>query len=104
MPTYEYRCQKCGRTLEAFQRMSDAPLRTCPECKEEALERIVSGGAGVLYKGEGWYVTDYSKKSSGGAEGSGKGTTVTPKSSSTATPTPAAAPPAAPSTSTAKSD
>lgn len=48
--------------------MSEAPLVKCPYCGKEGLERIVSGGAGVIYKGEGWYVTDYSKKSSGGKE------------------------------------
>jgi|GEM_PF-492874 len=68
MPTYEYRCQFCHRVSDAFQRMSDAPLVKCPYCGKEGLERIVSGGAGVIYKGEGWYVTDYSKKSSGGKE------------------------------------
>jgi putative FmdB family regulatory protein len=68
MPTYEYRCSNCGAALEEFQKMSDAPLVTCPTCGQETLNRIVSGGAGVLYKGEGWYVTDYSKKSSGGKE------------------------------------
>ncbi len=68
MPTYEYRCHYCHRVSDAFQRMSDAPLVKCPYCGKESLERIVSGGAGVIYKGEGWYVTDYSKKSSGGKE------------------------------------
>ncbi|HET6401263.1 MAG TPA: zinc ribbon domain-containing protein [Candidatus Kapabacteria bacterium] len=68
MPTYEYRCHFCHRVSDAFQRMSDAPLVKCPYCGKEGLERIVSGGAGVIYKGEGWYVTDYSKKSSGGKE------------------------------------
>jgi predicted nucleic acid-binding Zn ribbon protein len=48
--------------------MTDAPLTTCPSCQKEGLQRLVSGGAGVLYKGEGWYVTDYSKKSSGGKD------------------------------------
>ena len=68
MPTYEYRCQHCHKSLEAFQRMSDAPLVKCPHCGEDTLQRIVSGGAGVIYKGEGWYVTDYSKTSSGGKD------------------------------------
>ena len=68
MPTYEYRCTECGERTEAFQRMSDAPLKLCPACHKEGLQRLVSGGAGVLYKGEGWYVTDYSKKSSGGKD------------------------------------
>lgn len=71
MPTYEYRCRFCHELTDAFQRMSDAPLSKCPHCGKEGLERIVSGGAGVIYKGEGWYVTDYSKKSSGGKETSG---------------------------------
>ncbi len=57
---------------DAFQRMSDAPLLTCPHCGKDGLERIVSGGAGVIYKGEGWYVTDYSKRSSGGKEPTAK--------------------------------
>ncbi|HEY3875914.1 MAG TPA: FmdB family zinc ribbon protein [Candidatus Kapabacteria bacterium] len=68
MPTYEYRCHFCHRVSDAFQKMSDAPLTTCPYCGKPELERIVTGGAGVIYKGEGWYVTDYSKKSSGGKE------------------------------------
>jgi len=70
MPTYEYRCSNCGEHTEAFQKMSDNALTTCPKCGKETLSRILSGGAGVLYKGEGWYVTDYSKKSSGGKESS----------------------------------
>lgn len=48
--------------------MSDAPLSKCPNCGREELKRVVSGGAGVIYRGEGWYVTDYSKKSSGGKD------------------------------------
>jgi putative FmdB family regulatory protein len=72
MPTYEYRCRFCHQITDAFQRMSDAPLLTCPHCGKDGLERIVSGGAGVIYKGEGWYVTDYSKRSSGGKEPAAK--------------------------------
>jgi len=91
MPTYDYRCQFCQEHTEAFQKMSDAPLVTCPHCGKEGLKRVVSGGAGVIYKGEGWYVTDYSKKSSGGKESSGmenkppekKGASATTSSSST---------------------
>jgi putative FmdB family regulatory protein len=96
MPTYEYRCQFCHRTSEAFQRMSDAPLVKCPYCGKEQLERIVTGGAGVIYKGEGWYVTDYSKKSSGGKEAAKKteaktdtAKTETSKTETTTTETPA---------------
>jgi putative FmdB family regulatory protein len=72
MPTYEYRCHFCNHLLEEVQKMSDSPLVKCPFCGKNGLERIVSGGAGVIYKGEGWYVTDYSKKSSGGKDDSDK--------------------------------
>lgn len=93
MPTYEYRCRFCHRVSDAFQRMSDAPLVKCPYCSKEGLERIVSGGAGVIYKGEGWYVTDYSKKSSGGKEPEKKTEAKTdsskPEKSSNTTPAPA---------------
>lgn len=57
MPTYEYRCQK-GHEFEAFQRMSDEPITSCPTCGERA-ERLLSGGSGFLFKGSGFYITDY---------------------------------------------
>ena len=68
MPNYDYHCSNCGYSEEIFQRMSDPALTTCPNCGKETFMRAITGGAGVLYKGEGWYVTDYSKKSSGGKE------------------------------------
>ena len=87
MPTYEYRCPK-GHSFEVFQKMSDPPIATCTQCGEAA-ERVLSGGAGFLFKGEGFYITDYrsadykkkaeaergaggdstTKKSGGGSEG-----------------------------------
>ncbi len=57
MPTYEYRCPK-GHEFEMFQRMSDEPRTACPECGKTA-ERLLSGGAGLIFKGEGFYITDY---------------------------------------------
>ncbi len=57
MPTYEYRCPK-GHEFERFQRMSDDPTFECPECGEMS-ERLLSGGAGFIFKGEGFYITDY---------------------------------------------
>jgi len=57
MPTYEYRCPK-GHGFEVFQRMSDDPVAKCPECGAKA-ERLISGGAGFLFKGAGFYITDY---------------------------------------------
>jgi len=61
MPTYEYRCPN-GHHFELFQKMSDEPRALCPECGAES-ERILSGGAGFLFKGEGFYATDYRSES-----------------------------------------
>ena len=58
MPTYEYRCRDCGREFETFQRMSDEPVAPCPACGTGA-ERLISGGGGLLFKGEGFYITDH---------------------------------------------
>lgn len=57
MPTYEYRCPE-GHEFELFQRMSDEPAADCPECGKAA-ERLLSAGGGLLFKGEGFYITDY---------------------------------------------
>ncbi|MEM7416294.1 MAG: zinc ribbon domain-containing protein [Gemmatimonadota bacterium] len=57
MPTYDYECQK-GHRFEVFQKMSDAPVSVCPECGADA-GRKISGGAGFLFKGDGFYITDY---------------------------------------------
>jgi putative FmdB family regulatory protein len=57
MPTYEYRCTK-GHAFDVFQKMSDPPVASCPDCGGPA-ERVLSGGAGFLFKGEGFYITDY---------------------------------------------
>jgi putative FmdB family regulatory protein len=58
MPIYEYECQKCGHTLEALQRLSDKPLRECPECGRHQLKRLVSAPLFRL-SGSGWYETDF---------------------------------------------
>ena len=65
MPTYEYECQKCGHRFEEFQSMKDAPLAKCPQCKGK-LKRLIGAGAGLLFKGSGFYTTDY--RSSGYSE------------------------------------
>lgn len=59
MPTYEYRCEKCKHELEAYQPITAKPLRKCPECGKSALQRLISVGAGVIFKGGGFYQTDY---------------------------------------------
>lgn len=66
MPIYEYQCGACGHRTEAFQKISEEPLKNCPECHKDELQKLVSA-AGFQLKGGGWYVTDYSnKKKSGG--------------------------------------
>ena len=59
MPTYEYVCSKCRHEFEQFQSMKDEPLRKCPKCRKMGLQRKIGGGAGLLFKGSGFYITDY---------------------------------------------
>ena len=58
MPTYEYECEKCTNLFEAFQKMSDAPLTECPDCGSK-VRRLIGAGAGLIFKGGGFYETDY---------------------------------------------
>ena len=62
MPTYDYRCKACEHAFEEFQMMNDPVLRKCPECGKLKLERLIGTGAGFLFKGSGYYVTDYRSK------------------------------------------
>ncbi|MFN7669613.1 MAG: FmdB family zinc ribbon protein [Planctomycetota bacterium] len=81
MPTYDYACSACGHRFEEFQSMSAEPLKKCPACKKAKLERLIGPGAGVIFKGSGFYETDYrsasyssdAKKDAGGASGGGGG-------------------------------
>jgi putative FmdB family regulatory protein len=61
MPTYDYRCRKCGHTFELFHGIKDDAPKRCPKCRGRA-QRVPAGGAGVLFKGTGFYVTDYRSK------------------------------------------
>lgn len=85
MPTYEYHCDACDYNFDEFQSMSEAPLKKCPQCKKSKLRRVFGTGAAILFKGSGFYETDYrsdsykqgakadqeasSKSSSNGADG-----------------------------------
>ena len=62
MPTYEYACKACRHRFERLQMMSDAPVRTCPKCGKRKVDRLISGGGGLLFKGSGFYITDYRSK------------------------------------------
>ena len=61
MPTYDYVCRSCGHAFEQFQSMSEEPQKRCPKCGRDALERLIGAGAGFLFKGSGFYQTDYKR-------------------------------------------
>lgn len=71
MPLYEYRCEKCGTRVEKIQKFSDPPLATCEKCGGK-LARLLSAPA-IQFKGSGWYVTDYARKSKSGDTGKSDG-------------------------------
>lgn len=62
MPTYQYRCPTCGHEFEAFQYITEEPIKECPACKGET-RRVITGGSGFLFKGSGFYSTDYRSES-----------------------------------------
>jgi len=76
MPTYDYRCSACGHEFEEFQSITAPPLRKCPKCGKGKLVRLIGTGAGVIFKGSGFYETDYRsegyKKAAKEAEGGAK--------------------------------
>jgi putative FmdB family regulatory protein len=63
MPTYEYVCEGCGHEFEELQSFKDQPLKVCPKCHEERLRRLFGTGAAILFKGSGFYETDYRSES-----------------------------------------
>lgn len=74
MPTYDYRCRACEHTFERFQSITAKPVRRCPECGKNQVERLISGGAGLIFKGSGFYITDYRSE---GYKQSAKGESTT---------------------------
>ena len=72
MPTYDYLCAGCGHRFEAFHSMTAESLRKCPECKQPKLDRLIGAGAGVIFKGSGFYQTDYKNSGSGDQGGPDK--------------------------------
>jgi putative FmdB family regulatory protein len=63
MPTYEYKCNTCGYVFEEFQSISDEPIKICPKCGGNVSKKI-SAGVGLIFKGSGFYITDYKRKNS----------------------------------------
>ncbi len=61
MPTYEYACDQCGHRFETFQSIKAEPLTECPSCEDNSLRRMIGLGAGIIFKGSGFYQTDYRK-------------------------------------------
>jgi putative FmdB family regulatory protein len=61
VPTYDYECEKCGHRFEHFQKMSDELLKKCPKCGKK-VHRLIGGGSGIIFKGTGFYETDYKRK------------------------------------------
>ena len=98
MPTYEYECEGCGHKFEQFQSMTAKPTRVCPECGKRKVKRLISAGAGMIFKGSGFYATDYrsdgykkaakkdkdgtSSKGTGGASGKETASSSTTKDTS----------------------
>jgi putative FmdB family regulatory protein len=70
MPLYEYQCTKCGEVCEVLQKVKDKPLEKCPSCGGPVFKRVSSPA--IQFKGQGWYITDYAKKSSPASESKGE--------------------------------
>ncbi|MFH1093503.1 MAG: zinc ribbon domain-containing protein [Candidatus Omnitrophota bacterium] len=62
MPTYDYECLSCKHTFELFQMMSEKPIKKCPECSKNKVKRLIGAGMGIIFKGTGFYETDYKRK------------------------------------------
>lgn len=86
MPTYDYECENCGHTFDAFQAMSDDPLKKCPACGKNSLRRLIGGGLGVIFKGSGFYVTDSKSSSSGTKKSEKAGSETTSAETTTSAP------------------
>ena len=62
MPTYDYKCSNCGEIYELFQSMTDKPKKKCKSCGKNTAVRLIGGGSGLIFKGSGFYITDYENK------------------------------------------
>ena len=88
MPTYQYQCKQCGHQLEELQSFTEAPLVRCPNCNTDNLVRVLGGGGGLIFKGSGFYLTDYKKESKKSSSTKDKPKEVSSDKKETATPAP----------------
>ncbi len=72
MPTYDYRCDACGHEIALFQSITAPVKRTCPKCRKRRFRRLIGAGAGIIFRGSGFYETDYKRKRGGGESGETK--------------------------------
>jgi len=70
MPTYDYECSACGHKFEEFQSIKAEPIQVCPVCKKKKVRRLIGAGAGIIFKGSGFYCTDYRDSGSRSSAGS----------------------------------
>lgn len=97
MPTYEYACPTCG-IVEAFQSIKDDALKKCPQCKKHKVTRLVSLGGGVIFKGQGFWETDYNRSSDYTSRSRSEGVDTTSQAATAAVPAPASSTPSASTT------
>ncbi len=77
MPTYDYVCNSCSHSFEKFQKMTEEPIRVCPNCGQEQVQKVIGAGSGILFKGNGFYLTDYRSESyKKAAQGEGSAASV----------------------------
>jgi len=81
MPTYDYLCEACGHEWELFQSMKDSPVKSCPTCKKRKAKRLMGVGAGLIFKGTGFYETDYKRAASSKKENGNESTSSDSSSS-----------------------
>ena len=106
MPTYDYKCDACGATFEKFQSMSAEPIKKCPVCGKNKARRLIGTGAGLIFKGSGFYITDYrdSKYQEKAKAEAGGGAESTANDAKSDSPTPSDAKPKAETKTESKSE
>lgn len=86
MPTYEYECAACGHAFEKFQQMSERPVKKCPECGKNKVQRLIGRGSGIIFKGSGFYETDYKRSGSSSEKSASSGESSSSSTSSASSP------------------